>query len=643
MASKPKPPQLPPDKERLLEVWRRSVPDEFARPLLTGGADGGPHESFAVFRALAAMWAALARSGNRSAQARYHLPSAIQTDLPASSGRPATGYVTLERSGATDVAIEAVPGAIGILGPGGRRYVNAETVVWNPGDTLPRRVLFAADTLGFAGNLDHVSNDDGTVDVDLLSIEDRARGRAAPNATIGFSAQSYIDDSGLPDMFDPGDVGLYVRVDAAANPSNVGVIRRIVGHEAPQVENPPGSGFYPTRILLDDSIRQNPSEVVLDDGGSFTDYYAQATDETGTADVPLAPPGLAAGDAVLFGYVEQFLEVEVRIDTPGEGDWTVVWEWWDGLSWNPFPADQIDDPTAGFRAPAGTYRIKWDQPPFWQTMASSVSGIPLYFIRARYASVVSVTTEPAAGRVVVFDPERLLPEAADPANGTVKWTLLDYATGPMALRIVEAEAFSGGRDDDLYLLGDARGVYRQPGESDDAFRERVSRLADVVSPNAVLSAVNRLLRPLGYKGDVSDVSLDPNTVGGGFAGLFFDVDPDLAPTFVSAFDLYAPGDVYPQNPWFVLQDTVEAYGWFLVELPYLGAGDFGIFFDEGPLFFDDVVNVYYGPAFTGWMDGYPIDGNAVYSAVWSVVHEIRAGGVGFTMVRRRTLTQPGVC
>ena len=644
MAEKPKPPQLPPDKERLLEVWRRSVPDEFSRPLLTGGEGGGPHESYALFRALAAQWAALVKQGNRSVQARFHLTSTVQTDVPASSARPASGYVTLERTGPTEDAIEAVPGAIGILGPGGRRYINAETVVWNPGDTLPRKVRFVADTQGFAGNLDFLANEDGTVDLEHLSIEARARGRAAVEGKTGFSAQSFIEDSGLPDLFEPSDVGLYVRVDVSGVPSNVGQVRRIVGHEAPQVENPPGSGRYPTRVLVDDLIRRNPSEVVIDDGGVFADYYAQAIDETGQSDVPLAPTPPAVGDAVMFGYAEQFSEVELRIDTPGEGDWTVVWEFWDGLSWSPFQANVIDDPTSGFRpAEPGTYTVKFELPLAWQTIPSPVSGIPLYFVRARYASVVSVTTEPAAGRVVVKQPLRLAPDGPDPNTGAVKWTLLDYSTGPMGLQIVESEAFTGGRDDDLYLLGDARGVYRQPGESDDAFRERVSRLAEVVSPNAILSAVNRLLRPLGYKGKVADVTLTEGTVGGGFAGLFCDVDPDLAPDYVGALDLYAPGDLYPQKPWFVLQDAMEAYGWFLVELPYLGAGDFGIFCDEGPLYFDDVVNVYYGPAFTGWCDGYPIDGNAVYAAIWSVVNRIRAGGVGFTMVRERNLTQPGAC
>jgi len=229
-------------------------------------------------------------------------------------------------------------------------------------------------------------------------------------------------------------------------------------------------------------------------------------------------------------------------------------------------------------------------------------------------------------------------------NGTIKWTLLDYETKTDALNveIVAANTFLNGRDDDLYILGDERGIYRQNNEDDDTFRDRAARLADVVSPNAIIRVVNRILAPKGFVGEVCDVTLG-DSVGAGFTGLFFDLDPDLAPDLLAAFDLYGAGDLFPKNNFIVTQSAMEAYGWFLVKVPYIGDGDFGAFFDEGPIFFDDVVNLYSGPAFSGWFDGEPVIGNACYSAIYSAVDSIRAGGIGFTLVRQEELTTPGVC
>jgi len=640
-------PAGPPTPEQLIEVWRRVVPREYSEPFLNGGnAPGDAHPSFALIRSMAYQWAQVAAKANRSIQARYHLPSAIQTDLPASSARAAgiaQGDVVLRRVGDRSDALVIDPGRMRLAADGGRFYVNRDRVVWNPGDTNDRTVRFVCEVVGFIGNLDHLANPEGGLDVDLISIVDQAGGRAAGEGSILLLSQSVLQDSGIPDLFNPADVGLHVRIDTAATPSNVGRFMRIVGFDWPELEIPLGSGRFPRRVFLEDERRVNTVEALQDDGGVFTDYDIQARNENGIGDVPLLPAVPAVGDAFYFGFTEFTTGVEIRLDTPGVGDWTIVWEYWDGLAWQPLP--DIDDPTEGFKptAGAGTYDVRWTIPLGWQSLLSPAgSGLNLFYARARVDAFVAVTDPPAAGRVVMYNPQPLTAEAADPVTGTVKWTLLDYTAAGVGLEIVEAEPFTGGRDDDLFILGDQRGLYQQNGESDDVFRDRVSRLADVVSPNAILRAVNRVLRPLGFRGDVCDVTIG-DTVGAGFTGLFFDLDPALAPEIVAAFDMYAAGDLFPKDPWLVLQSAQEAYGWFLVKAPYLGEGDFGIFLDEGPLFFDETVQVYYGPSAFGFMDGFPIDGYATYAAIYSAVDAIRAGGVGFTLLRREDLTVPGAC
>ena len=369
------------------------------------------------------------------------------------------------------------------------------------------------------------------------------------------------------------------------------------------------------------------TEALQDVGGVFTDFSVEAITPVPN-DVPLLPPAPAAGDAFYFGLdVARFSAVDLNITTPGEGDYTLEWEYFsDAGVWEPLPA--LNDGTNGFRL-GGVRTAAWIVPTDWNLFVSPVTGSSLYFARARVVNAGALAVQPLAGQCKV---------ASLLEDGTLKWTLLDFRTDQLGLFLDTAEAATGGTDNDLFVLGDGRGVYQQAGEEDDIFRDRASRLAEVVTPVAILNAVNRALRPLGFVGEVKDVQF--NGVGGGYYGIFADLDPDLAPDLVGACDLYGPGDAFPKDFWFQLQSIQEAYGWFLVILPFLGEGDFGIFADDGPLYFDEVQQLYYGPAFSGFMDGFPITGNTFYQAIYSVVEKIKAGGVGFTLVRSENLTLP---
>jgi len=652
MSTKPPAPVPPPSYIELLGVFQRTVPSSFWRPIAQGD-DGEPTPAYALFRAIARIFERYAQTSNTSVQARFYLPSALQTAPPASSGRVASGEVVVERVAQAADALVVLPGRMILDGPGERRYVNAQEIIWNPGDTAPRTVLFVSQVEGFVGNLDFLANEDGTLDLDLIAIANQDFDKAAPGGSIiQINAQSVLQDSGIPDLFSPDDVGLYAQINVAADPFNVNKRRLITGWDWPELEIPVGTGRYPRRAFLQDVQRKNVVEALGEVGGVFTNYYDQSVDELTSDDIPLLPFPPAFGDAFYFGYTSPFQGTSIRFDQPGQGGWGLTWEYWDGAAWQPVP--NLDDLTNGFIPPSeGFYDATWDAPADWATLLSpSGSGLNLYFVRARLTAFLAMVQQPIAGRIVLFVEELLIvePVPLPPDVGTVTWEVLDFREENLGLRLNQVQAFAGGRDNDLFILGDERGVYQQANELDDVFRDRASRLADVVSPRAIITAINRALRPLNFSGTAIDVTIDSteaqNLIGAGFTGLFFDLEANLAPSppgILAAFDLYAPGDPNPQNPWLVTQSIEEAYGWFLVLLPYLGEGDFGAFFDDGPLFFDETVQVYYGPAFTGFMDGFPIDGYATYAAIYNDLLPIKAGGVGFSLLRRERLTEPEEC
>ncbi len=147
--------------------------------------------------------------------------------------------------------------------------------------------------------------------------------------------------------------------------------------------------------------------------------------------------------------------------------------------------------------------------------------------------------------------------------------------------------------------------------------ERAPRLIDSVSPNAILRAINRTLRPFSAEGLAIDVQ-------NGLTGAFLDED---------FFDYYEPGDLFPEDPWKLSLSIQEAYGFFLVIVPFLGEGEFGMFFDDSPpILLPD--GSYLANAFDyGFFDGSPVTAEALYAAIYNSVNVIRAGGVGFDLIR----------
>lgn len=599
--------------QQIEELFRRLVDEQYAE-----GELGGDSRSLwrAAFRGLET----LSQVRERRTQGSYLQNHGTATDLPATFGRRAAFRVTLERGGSRDLALYLAPGKVTMVGPAGRLYVNVEPINFRRRDpTTTRAVRFECVVTGEAGNLHFLINDDlvspaGTVPVEYVALANQSRGRANRGAfSEPISGRSAIKDSGIPATFENADEGLYVEVLDSSAADNVGRILRVREHRWPGIETPPSSNIRPTIVILDDkTVREDLLGAKLDDGGVFTTYTAEANDpDAGT--FPLLPAVPVVGDAFYFGAPKPITELYVTIGTAAAGDFSITWEYWDGFNWTA-PADMVDG-TQGFKA-GGTQRVPFSE--FNQHTPSAVDGVTAFWVRARVSAFVSLTTQPVASYAY---PNTWQPLSAD--LGLLEWAVRDWKD--LGFSITACQQIETGREDDLFFHGDQRAQYRVEGETEEAFRARLSRRPDVVTPAALQRVVNRILAPLKLKGVIFDI-------GDEFDGFFYDVD---------AYDYYGPGDTYPLSPWKLLVSLNEKFGFFYCRVPWIDTGDFGIFYDQGPLLYLPDLGLYLGPAYDeGFYDGKSYPGELIYRSLYEELRRRKGGGIGFALIPDATLNTP---
>jgi hypothetical protein len=111
----------------------------------------------------------------------------------------------------------------------------------------------------------------------------------------------------------------------------------------------------------------------------------------------------------------------------------------------------------------------------------------------------SFTSAALTGRTsgAVFTPASTIGTLGLIAESNVGWTTVQWSE--FGLTSNNTLSPSGGSFATLDSIGDERGTHRKPGESDSSYRQRVAGLPDVVSPNAVLRAINTLLSEFGME------------------------------------------------------------------------------------------------------------------------------------------------
>jgi hypothetical protein len=134
---------------------------------------------------------------------------------------------------------------------------------------------------------------------------------------------------------------------------------------------------------------------VLKSGASFTDYTTEAQSDT-LDDVPLLPDSPIVGDAVFWGCDNPCRILTFDLDTAGANDLTLVWEYWDGDSYEALTG--VTDDTNDFTG-LGRETVSWDMPNDWATTTVTGTAVDSFWGRARVSAVVSETTQPRAGRV----------------------------------------------------------------------------------------------------------------------------------------------------------------------------------------------------------------------------------------------------
>lgn len=213
----------------------------------------------------------------------------------------------------------------------------------------------------------------------------------------------------------------------------------------------------------------------------------------------------------------------------------------------------------------------------------------------------------------------LVPELA-----TAEWEVVDWAD-VLGVAVTNPEQPSGGRSPTLDELGAERKVYRNPNEGDDVYRQRVATPSDVVSPNAIRRAANRVLAPLGLTACLREVGTEL------FRGFFYDAgsssDAVQNPDENFAYDM--DPELRPEDRFRVWLDLIEFRAFFMIGVPTLITAEDGLVYDA--LVADNAYDALV-PA-GNFYDGSTTRADEVYTSVYNAVDRARAAGVGFLLYR----------
>lgn len=212
------------------------------------------------------------------------------------------------------------------------------------------------------------------------------------------------------------------------------------------------------------------------------------------------------------------------------------------------------------------------------------------------------------------------------ADTSASWAVLGWDTD-FAMTVTNEASPEGGRSAMLDELGHDRDVNRSPGETDDQYRVRVWKLPDVVSPNAVKRAANRVLAAHGAAACFREVG----AVDALFPGFFYDVSPaDVGADAKYAYAYDLDFDVRPQDRFKLVMDYVEFRAFFEIGVPPAALGEFGYFYDVL-----GEINFYDSSPYLTFFDGFPMVSADMNRRVWEAVNKAKAGGVGFDLYEER--------
>jgi len=592
-------------QQELLEFWESVTDPLYAQPLLVEG-DGHGLE---VFNQAIAQAVRVSEAIDRTTQAMFILPWSGQTNEPASGGvqavvelkfarnaNPASAAIVLSR---TEITVEEQTTDYadneGITVRTGRLYDLTTSVAFAPGETDEITVNAIAQQVGFG----YTNPLPGT----LISILQPGASFSNTNASITPGpTTNALTLAPRPDVISAQQIGQYVKITASST-TNINKIARVVGYSPPGVLPTGGIAFLEKMSVLS-----------------------------------CAALAFIPGEAVV-GSVSGAVGVVIK----GTADYLLI------------------------TASNGLFQVA-------ETITGAVS-----------AATTVVTTIIQDGTLVA-------------ETSTVAWRLLPWSE--LGVTVTNPASPVGGLGPMLDELGGERNIARSPGESDTSYRERIAKLPDVVSPNAIKRAANRALSkygiavcyrevgavdtlfpgvfydttdthgPAAYSYDLDLVQLGllflPTTLFEGEVVQQIDGDGYIATGRVAVFSpaigvppypspgslpiglvsvrgkfkpgflcvgltsgvTFTPpavtGGLDPHDRFKLAMDYTEFRAFFMLGVPRLDFGDFGISFDAPA---GAQANAFEASPFYDFFDGFPVTAAVIYRNVWQSVEKVRAAGV----------------
>lgn len=221
---------------------------------------------------------------------------------------------------------------------------------------------------------------------------------------------------------------------------------------------------------------------------------------------------------------------------------------------------------------------------------------------------------------------------------TIKTLVEDPPLGDLSIRVQHFASTSGGADAALDQLGRDRGIERRTGESDLAYRGRVSQLPDTISPGAVARTCKATFEKYGAAFDIIetwDVTYQTCYDGPANAIAGSNYDPTLC-----VYDDPRPASPF-HNRW---MDESEARGCFIVVVdPLPPISEHGMAYDDTAVeasdlyyavtegsravgAFDVPSDLAFGYLQGAW-DGYDVGASALLLGLWENLQGIKAAGV----------------
>lgn len=200
-----------------------------------------------------------------------------------------------------------------------------------------------------------------------------------------------------------------------------------------------------------------------------------------------------------------------------------------------------------------------------------------------------------------------------------------------SMRVRQPAATTGGQSPCLDGLGEQVGISRLLGESDARYKLRIIQTPDTISPDAIERGLDSILGALGLHACLREVGTPR------LPGFFFDAgsssDSPQVPANNYAFDM--DFTVRPEDRFKLLLDEASFRGFMLIGVPPIpDIAEFGLFFDTAtsdafPLqnAFDTISMTQPNVAF----DGFSTLNSSIYQAIYAMIEEKRAAGVGFEL------------